>query len=37
MLKSPVEEVYRLPDGTDLPKRTYDTGMTYVVSLGGSW
>lgn len=37
MLKSPVEEVYRLSDDVDLPKRTYDTGITYVFSMGGSW
>lgn len=34
---SVVREVYRLPDGTDLPRRSYREGVTYSVSFGGDW
>lgn len=32
-----VKEVYRLSDGTDIPRRTYRDGVAYSISLGGEW
>ena len=37
MLNQDVQEVYRLSDGTELPKRAYAEGLFYTFSLGGSW
>jgi TonB-dependent receptor len=32
-----VREVYRLPDGVDIPRRSYREGVSYSLSLGGEW
>lgn len=32
-----VKEVYRLPDGTDIRRRSYREGVSYSLSLGGEW
>ncbi|MCS6770611.1 MAG: TonB-dependent receptor [Kiritimatiellae bacterium] len=32
-----IKETYRLPDGTDIPRRSYREGVAYSVSLGGEW
>jgi hypothetical protein len=37
MLNDPIEEVYRLPDGTDIPRRRYKESIEYNFSFGGSW
>lgn len=32
-----IREVYRLPDGTDIPRRSYRDGVAYSISIGGEW
>jgi outer membrane receptor protein involved in Fe transport len=37
LLDTVVREVYRLPDGTEYSRRSYQEGVRYSVSIGGSW
>jgi outer membrane receptor protein involved in Fe transport len=37
LLNATVEDVYRLPDGTEISKRSYREGIRYSVGLSGSW
>jgi TonB-dependent receptor len=37
MLNQPVEEVYRLPDGYEIPRRSYKESIEYSFTFGGSW
>ncbi|MEI7879312.1 MAG: TonB-dependent receptor [bacterium] len=37
LLDQEVREVYRLPDGKEIPKRSYREGIRYTFSISGTW
>lgn len=37
MAEQDVQDVYRLPDGTEITKRIYSEGIAYSFSIGGTW
>ncbi|MEI6515952.1 MAG: hypothetical protein WCO77_08240, partial [bacterium] len=37
LLDQEIREVYRLPDGKEIPRRSYREGIRYTFSISGSW
>ncbi|MEI6787173.1 MAG: TonB-dependent receptor [bacterium] len=37
LLDQEIREVYRLPDGKEIPKRSYREGIRYTFSISGTW
>lgn len=37
LLDQEIREVYRLPDGTEIPRRSYREGIRYTFSISGTW